>query len=350
MIRIIALIKTVLLYILLSTAGITDTLAQVDLELCPTGFSQGLVTTGFVECYRTSGQRSTREQAELDRLAREAVCNATPNAEVTSSVIEATSSGRFFSRITCTVTREVPVGTVLCPDMSEEVYRAFDTLVCQYFGSAFGTAPEGQESLTELLSLCVAAPGGRVLQSRLDEIMDLNNTFFAPNVACAFTTRVTDNIECPFGFSEVDRDDNTIECTVNKRNFESLAEATTENASDKSICTDTTAGLGSVVSEATGATSNSLFFSTVDCEINIPRFGEFVDQTVIRACDASCTEEIEQVRACLNGGTIGGPGCLGSATQTVERKCNTGPNPKGLCPLIVTPPANVVPLLLLDDD
>jgi len=93
-----------------------------------------------------------------------------------------------------------------------------------------------------------------------------------------------------------------------------------------------------------------MFFSTVDCTINIPSFSEFDDQAVLRACDATCTEEVEQSRECLNGGDVGGPGCLGPGTQIIVRKCNTGPDPQGLCPLIVTPMTNVVPLLLLDED
>ena len=82
-----------LIVLLAALCSISPAQAQVDLGLCPDGYSQGVVETGKVECYRESGRRSTRAQAEADRLAREAVCLDTPRASVTSSVIVGTESG-----------------------------------------------------------------------------------------------------------------------------------------------------------------------------------------------------------------------------------------------------------------
>lgn len=341
------------LTILLSTFSHVSTVyAQSgDLGLCPNGYQQGVVNTGFVQCHRESGRRNTREEAEILRLQREAVCTAHPNSEVTSSEIIGTSSGRFFARITCTVTRVISPGTVLCPDNSDEVYRAFDTLVCQNFGSASDTAAEAQVSLDEQIAACTATPGGRVIDSELAENSFDGITFFSASIACAFTTAATDNIDCPFGFRETGRDENAIECEVNERGLETLAEAQVIDINNRSICTDTTAGLGKInTNSMVGESSNAEFFSFVVCDISIARYSDFLDQNILRACDASCTEEVEQSRNCLNGGVVGGPGCIEAAMQTITRKCNTGPAFDGLCPLIMVTPAALVPLLLLDGD
>lgn len=325
--------------------------AEEDLGLCPDGFDQGIVTTGFVECYRESGRRSTREQAEAERLEREAVCNANPNSEVTSSAILGTPSGGFFSAVTCTVSREVPEGTVLCPTTSEEIYRAFDVLICRDFGNAAETAAEAQAALDTQIAECNAAEGGRVLQTNLSEEEFDDIVFFTSSVTCAFATAATDIIECPLGFEETDRDDNMIRCVLNERPFESLDEANAANTAAQSLCTDTTAGLGTVDEfTTTGETSNSEFFSLTICNIRIPRFGDYEDDSVIRACDASCTEEVIESRECLNGGVVGGPGCIDPATRQIVKRCNTGPDKDGLCPLVITPSAILKPLLLDDEE
>lgn len=323
-----------------------------DLGLCPNGYSQGVVTTGFVECHRESSRRNSREEAELLRLQREAVCTAHPNSEITFSEIVGTSSGQFFARLTCTVTRMIPPDTVLCPDNSEEVYRAFDTLICQNFGRASDTMLEAQASLDTQISECTASAGGMVLDSSIEENIFGDLTFFSASIACGFTTAATNNIECPFGFHETGRDEDSIECEANVRELETLAEAQEIDLSNRSICTDTTASLGTINDDESmvGESSNAEFFSLVACDISIPRYGDFLDQNILRACDVSCTEEVEQSRNCLNGGTIGGPGCIENATQIIERACHTGPATDGLCPLIVVTPTVLVPLLLLDDE
>lgn len=336
---------------LISSISTSIVYAQIDLQLCPVGFSQGTVTTGFVECYRESSNRSTREEAELERLQREAICQTHPNSVVTSSGIFGTSSGRFFSMVTCTVTRSIPDGTVLCPNDSEEVYRAFDTLVCQNFGNTTSTVEEAQTALNEQVLECTTNAEGQVIETELNEEVFDDIIFFTSSVSCSLTTAATDNIECPFNFSETDRDENTIECETQDRRYETLEEAETASDADKLICADTTAGLGSVSLESmVGITSNDSFFSLVICNITIPRYGDFEDSDVIRVCDATCTEEIEQSRICLNGGIIGGPGCIASSTQIIERRCNTGPSRESLCPLMVTPMTNVIPLLLFDEE
>lgn len=344
------IIKCSVFIVFLSTFNISIVHAQEDLGLCPPGYDQGIVSTGFVECYRESSRRSTREQAELERLQREAICNANPNSAVTSSNILGTPSGGFFSMVTCTVTREIPPGTVLCPDNSEEVYRAFDVLICQNFGSASATAEEAQAALNTQVAECTAAIGGRVVDSELSEETFDDVTFFSSSLACAFATAATDVIECPFGFDERSRDEDSIECLFSDRSYESIEEAQEANTATQGICTGTTAGLGRVTEFLVGETSNDRFFSMVECTVNIPRFGEFSDQSTLRACDASCTEEVQQARPCLNGGQVGGPGCIGPGTQVVEQRCNTGIDRDGLCPLVIVPEAIVAPLLLDDDD
>jgi len=321
-----------------------------DLGLCPSGYDQGIVSTTFVECHRESSHVSTREEAELLRIQREAVCNAHPNSIITSSEIVGDSEGRYYARLICTVTRAVPPGTTLCPDNSEEVYRAFDQLVCQYFGDADLTVQEAQQSLATQISECNATTGGVVIESELKEGSIDDLTFYFASLACGLPTAATDIIECPFGFDENNRDENTIECSDRDDAIETLAEAQAKNQTSQSICTDTTAGLGTVSdSRVEAETSNSKFFSLVVCDIKIPRYGDFRDATVVRACDNSCTEDIEQVRACLNGGTVGGPGCTQASSRVVTRRCNTGPERDGLCPLALAP-MTIIPSLLLDDE
>lgn len=320
-----------------------------DLGLCPSGYQQGIVNTAFVECHRESSHTSTRAEAELLRIQREAVCNAHPNSIITSSEIVGTSSGSFYARLICTVTRAVPPGTTLCPDNSEEVYRAFDQLVCQYFGNAYATAQEARQSLAAQISECKATTGGVVIESELKEESFDDLTFYSTSLACGLPTAATDIIECPFGFYENSRDENTIECSDHDEAIETLAEARAQNQTIQSICTDTTAGLGTVNDDTmVGESSNSKFFSLVVCDIKIPSYGDFRDAKVVRACDNSCTEDIEQVRACLNGGTIGGPGCIQPSSRVIVRRCNTGPDRDGLCPLVLAP-MTIVPLLLLDE-
>ncbi len=342
----------------LSNTALVHAQSEDDLGLCPGGFNQGLVTTGYVDCNRNSGQTSDIEEAEFDRLQREAICLANPNSQVQSSEIVANSdSTRFFSRITCRVTRAVAPGTVLCPDDSTEVFRAFDTLACQYFGMASTTAAGAQTMLDEQTTDCLSNFGGRVLLSSVR--METSDTssgqmvdFFRTSFACAKEIQPLDVFECPLGFDQQrGSNDDMLICEFSERSLETLAEAQALNTQVQEICTGTTAGLGVVSDSNTFAsTSGEGFITEMICTVAIPRFGDFADDSVARACDATCTESIVQVRSCLNGGEVGGPGCTLPDTQTIERRCNTGPDRAGLCPVSVVPAANVAPLLLLDDD
>ena len=38
----------------------------------------------------------------------------------------------------------------------------------------------------------------------------------------------------------------------------------------------------------------------------------------------------------------------GAATRVIERQCNTGPDPDGLCPLVLMP-MTIIPPMLLED-
>lgn len=323
-----------------------------DLGLCPSGYSQGLVTTGFVDCYRESSRRSDRDEAERDRLEREAICLANPNSSVFSSRIIGTSSGRFFSEITCQVTRQIAAGTTLCPSNSAEVFRAFDTLVCEYFGSASTTLAGSEAALQTQSAECVNDFGGRVLKSGVEmEVAQGDIDFFFTSLSCATEIPPLDVFECPVGFDETGRSDTLLECEFENFSYETLAEAQAANAEEQLICTGTTAGLGVVENSVVEAsTSGSGFFTRLECNVNIPMYGEFADSEVLRACDATCTETVEQLRICLNGGTAGGPGCLESATKEIERGCHTGIDLEGLCPLSVAPMTVVVPLLILDEE
>lgn len=350
MTRIIYVLKLSVFAILLNTlVGLTTAHAQEDLGLCPDNYTQGTVRTESVDCYRSTSARSDRADAEALRLQREAVCLATPNAEVTSSLILTNSSGNFFAEIVCTVGRPIPADTILCPDDSEEVIRAFDTLVCKYFGSSVLTMEAGADVIATQTTECTTDFTGRVLMSGINEETFEDVTFFTTFLSCAREIPATDIIECPYTFHENSRDENTIECGVGQSGFETIEEAEDANAAAQEICTGTTAGLGSVTDFVT-ASSGDFFTSFVECEINIAKYGPFADSEILRACDASCTTEIEQARACLNGGQIGSVGCTEESTQIIVKRCNTGPDRDGLCPTMVTPAANVVPLLLLDDD
>jgi len=190
-----------------------------------------------------------------------------------------------------------------------------------------------------------------VLKSGIGEGTILDDIpFFFTSLACGIEIDPVDVIECPYSFEEIDRDEDELLCSSRADGFETNAEAIAENMQAQSICTGTTAGLGTVREFFTGvSTSDSLFFSNVECLIRIPSYGEFEDSSIVRACDETCTEGVEQTRICLNGGEVGGPGCVESDTQTIDRKCNTGTNADGLCPLIITP-NTVVPFLLDDDE
>lgn len=168
-----------------------------ELGLCPFGYDQRIVTTALVECNRNT-IRNTLEAAELGRLQLEAVCNANPNSQVTSSAIMGTPDDRFQVMITCTVSRSVPSGTVLCPENFVEVKRDSDALVCQNFGNPFDTAQQAQASLNAQIAACKAA-GGSVLQSKLAENIFTEDpkdlTFFSASVSCTFATVASNNIE-----------------------------------------------------------------------------------------------------------------------------------------------------------
>lgn len=348
--RIICLLKLSMFAILLNTfLGVSTVHAQEDLELCPDGYTQGTVRTESVDCYRSTSSRSDRADAELLRLQREAVCLATPNAEVTSSLILTNSNGNFFAEIICTVARPIPADTILCPDNSEEVSRAFNTLVCKNFGSSVFNIEEASSAIATQSTQCTTGFSGRVLMSGINEETFEDVTFFTTFLSCAREIPSTDIIECPYSFFEISRDENTIECSVSDREFETMEEAEGASQAAQDICTGTTDGLGSV-SDLVVVSSAGDFIFTVECEIRIARYGPFADSEFIRACDASCTEEVRQARPCLNGGIIASTGCTEASTQVIERRCNTGPDRSGLCPITAFPAANIVPLLLLDDD
>jgi len=355
--NIISLVHICTLVIILASLGSTAIVQaqSEDLGLCPDGYNQGLVTTGYVDCDRRSGNRNNIEEAELDRLDREAICLANPNSQVVSSQIVGTSSGRFYARITCRVTRPVTSGTVVCPENSTEVFRAFDTLACQYFGMASTTAAGAQALLDQQANDCTANFGGRLLLSSIK--MDVSEAnpgqmveFFRTSLACAKEIAPIDVFECPLGFDELSQsNDDMLVCGFDEESIETEAEAQALNTQVEEICTGTTAGLGVVSASNTFAsTSDDGFITEVVCTIAIPRFSAFTDDSILRACDASCTESVLQTRSCLNGGDIGTPGCTLAASQTIERKCNTGPDRAGLCPLIIAPTI-VVSVLLLDD-
>jgi len=342
-------LKSVALLIFITANFSHNVMAQEDLGLCPDSFSQGFVDTGFVDCNEPFRTERTLEEAEENRIEFEAICNATPRAEVTSSQIKVTDSGRFYADVTCTITRVIPPGTTLCPVGSQEYQRAFDNVICMYFGMAESSLVDAQADITNQTAQCMTA-GGTVLQSMVEMGTVLDDIpFYVGQSACILDSAATDVIECPFGFEEDDRSEDILECEFSDRSLDALEEAQALTQTMASICTDTTAGLGVVTSSLTGMTSIPSFFSEVDCEISIPRYGDFEDDSVVRACDATCTEDIQQSRICLNGGVIGGPGCIEESTQIVVKSCNTGPDPDGLCPLAIST-TTVIPLLLLDDE
>ena len=61
-------------------------------------------------------------------------------------------------------------------------------------------------------------------------------------------------------------------------------------------------------------------------------FGPIIGFQIVRACDATCTQDIELLRECVNG-EVGDPGCEGSPTIQQTQECNTGS--AGLCPVEV---------------
>lgn len=324
--------------------------AEEDLGLCPDNFSQRLVTTTLVECFEQTRNRSDREEAERERIEAEALCLFTPNASIASSDIFSTSSGgAFFAQIVCEVSRPVPPGTTLCPEGSEELLRAFDSVFCGYFGTPAPDMAGAQAQLAEQTTACTAA-SGRSLRSEImmDELDDETPFFFA-ETSCVLSTAAVDVFECPPDFRELRRDTDSISCLFDESGFNSMGEAQATVDAAAAICETTTAGLGTVSDQIARETSNNEFVAIVECDILIPRFGDFADGDVVRACDASCTLDLEQNRPCVNGGVIGGPGCTAEASQVITQRCNTGPDPAGLCPFPVTT-TTVIPTLLLGDD
>ena len=346
--------KLISLVLLLLLIHHSPSALAADTGLCPPGYKEGTVTTGYVDCHRESSPTSNRANAEIDRLAREAVCIAEPRGEVYSSVIVENESGNFFSRITCRVGRVVAPDTVLCPADSDEIFRAYSSLVCQYFGSAANTEAAAIANQADIVTACTSAvPPGSALLSSIKLASSANSQpYFYSELSCGFAIPAIDVFVCPVGFFELSRTEDLINCIRRDFGLLSLAGAQTTNQGVENLCVNTTAGLGEVTFSSFSAdtSGNNTFFSEVECEINIPRYGNFVNGAVIRACDASCTEEIEQTRACLNDGVPGQPGCIGPATQVISKKCNTGTSRDSACPLMGIPAANIVPLLLLDDD
>ncbi len=346
--------KSFSLVLLLLLSHYAPTALAQDTGLCPDGYNEGTVTTAYVDCHRISSQRSDRADAEGDRLAREAVCIAVPRGVVHSSVIEETTSGNFFSRITCRVGRVVVPGTVLCPDGSDEIFRAFDSLVCQYFGSAANSEAQAIADQAGLVTTCTSAtPPGSVLTSSIKLANSADNEpFYFSELSCGFDIPAVDVFDCPVGFNENSRTEDLITCTRRDYGLISFNVAQATNQGVENLCVNTTAGLGEVTFSSFSAdtSGNNTFFSDVECEINIPRYSNFVNGNTIRACDASCTEDIEQLRTCLNGGVPGQPGCIGPTTQVVTRKCNTGSSRESACPFMDVTPTVLVPLLLLDED
>ena len=346
---ILSAVLTLILSITVSTVVNVPLVHAQDTGLCPAGFSQGIVDTGFVDCFDTSSSQSQRANAEADRLELEAICNSVPNSAVTSSQIMVTSSNRFFASVACRITRVVPIGTVLCPAGSDEVYRVFNTLVCENFGTAVATFTAAQAKAVEQTTACTGASGSIIDSSILEGMIPPDNaSFFYATSTCLLVTAVVDGIHCPYAFDENFRTLNTLECEYKEGLFETMAEADAVKTAVGSICTDTTLSLGTVTDSFTAADSNGDFFIDVTCTLAIPRFSDFSGEDIVRACDATCTETIKQSRTCLNGGVIGGPGCFGKATQDVTQRCNTGVDRAGLCPLTITPV--VTPLLLEEED
>jgi len=137
-----------------------------------------------------------------------------------------------------------------------------------------------------------------------------------------------------------------IRCVDTEIRLETLEEAQTEADSMALQCTEGTNGLGTVIEQqATAGSIANTFTALVFCDVSVARFVASSDN-VVRACDASCTEEIEQVSVCVNG-VVGETGCIGDPSQVFERRCTTGSDAAGLCP---TP--NMVPMttLLLEEE
>ncbi len=329
--------------------------AQEETGLCPDGFREGIVTTGYVDCFRESRSDSDLEEVELLQLEREAVCLATPNSELISSEITVDNNGRYTARLICRINRNVSPETVICPEPSLEVYRAFSNLICRFPGSAALTETDARAAQAEDEASCLAAsPMGTIVDSSVRIFLSASDEpFYTSNVACGFTIPATDIFACPVGFEEDRRSEDLLECTRRDLGLPTMDEANLVNSNVRSICENNTAGLGVVEnSEVQLNTTTGLddFFSIVECHISLPRYSDFQDGEIIRACDESCTEDIEQTRRCLNGGTVGGPGCSESDAQIVTQKCNTGTVLTSACPLLGVPSANIVPLLLLDDE
>lgn len=238
----------------------------------------------------------------------------------------------------CCFSSMVYAQTAACPSGYTETNRTATVLKCTVLDAAPSSMEEAEELKVQLTASCTAFAGATLVSSSTG--FASAGGWFA-QAACDVPRGVTNARVCPTGFVESFRNETILMC-----NGFSIA-ATSDEAKDlqtanKDVCTAT---MAAAIVETYGpvSTSTSGFIAYVNCQITLPIWGEFVNSSIVRACDATCTQEAEQTRVCING-DIGIPNCLGTTTQTVIQECNTGT--AGLCPFSVVPPT----MLLLDEE
>ena len=75
-------------------------------------------------------------------------------------------------------------------------------------------------------------------------------------------------------------------------------------------------------------------------------FSEYIDGAIVRACDTSCTQEIEQTRECI-GGEVGEGECVGELTRVIEKSCSAG---EGMCPINAETRGTIQDNILIEPD
>ena len=290
-----------------------------------------------------------------------------------SSVVS--SSGEiigFGANGSCTDISAEVGGVVSCPtDVLDQNFssrtfseqnRTADELVCITFPSP--------EDLADIENLCTSLLG------------DVVNTGSSFSTTCSFpAVAPTNPLVCPDGFRAYRSTAEVLNCIATPQSDSASSVQTMVDAANQT-CTDavgvfasTEIGeiqisqgfgglrgkqLGPIQAQPQGAvvsvpvTSSGLFGANVTCAIDQTAasgtepaddsaeepaeepasFSPFVFTRVIRACDATCTEDLELVRECING-EVGEPGCEGSLTMLETLDCNTGS--AGLCPAEVQP-------------
>jgi len=314
----------------------------------------------------TTGTLETMVEADEAFEDFELACEGLSGTVFGSSGV-VTSSGEiigFGANGSCSNLSAEVGGVVSCPtnvldqnfvprEFSEQS-RTAEELICTNFANT-------EEDLANVENLCT---------SLLGVVIDNGSSIFTQ---CSFpAVAPTNPLVCPDGFRAYRSTAEVLNCIASPQS-DSVSSVQTLVDTANQACTDaagvfasTEVGeiqisqgfgrprakqLGPIQAQPQGevvtvpVTGSGLFGANVTCAIDQSAasgtdpaddqtfFSPFAfEGEVVRACDATCTRDIELSRECING-EVGDPGCEGPITTQEVRDCNTGLG--GLCPIDV---------------